>query len=634
MKVTHKPFIFEQFINSQQFNIPHLQSPELVTILLSCAENKNLVQGRYAHAYIITQGLHLDFRVANALIHMYGYCGVPEDAQKVFERMHFRNVISWNNLLGTYAHAGPSRRALDLFVRMQHDKFTPNRISILMVIFACASNSSLSDGRQIHAHILGTAYEHDVVLRTALVNMYGKCGSVYDAWRIFEGSIELDIVAWNAIMSVYSQHGMAKEALGVLLQMQQQGELPNRVSIVNVVSACANNPSKSYSKWLHAYIVGSGLEQNLIVGNALINMHGKSNNLDIAIQTYDRMHSKDIISWNALISAYARSDRSNMAHQLFIQMYQEGILPNKVTFVVILDACSDPNMLSRGRQLHTSAIVSGFQSDIKVKNALANMYGMCRKLEDALRIFNEMPEHSTIGFLTVVSACVNQEAISEGTLLHAYIIETGSRLDIMLGNALVNLYSKCGRLYDARDVFDALPEKNVITWTTIIDAYAQHGHGIEAIDIFDKMQEAMVKPNAITFVNLLTACSHAGLVEEGHAYFRSMVQKYDIEPSLDHYHCMIDLLARSGRLNEAENMLYNMPFEASATSWMIILSFCKKEADITIAEWATEQIIKLDSNSTAAYVMLSNVYLSACREDLALVIQQQKMLSEQGTVLR
>eukprot|EP00250_Pteridium_aquilinum_P033338 c5474_g2_i1 orf=403-1236(+) len=257
-----------------QGNCLLLESPQLVTSLLSCADNENLVQGRLAHAYIVSHGFNTDFRVGNALIHMYGKCGIAADAQKVFDTMSVRNLISWNNIIAVYAHTGPSKKALELFEQMRHGEFIPNRISILMVIFACAKHASLCEGKQIHGHVSGSAYEGDVVVRTALINMYGKCSSVEDARLTFEGSLELDVVTWNAIMSVYVQHDMGRETLRLFVQMQQQGELPNKVSLVSALSACANHAAVTQGKQLHAYITGSGLQHDLVVGNALINMYG------------------------------------------------------------------------------------------------------------------------------------------------------------------------------------------------------------------------------------------------------------------------------------------------------------------------------------------------------------------------
>ncbi|MCO5611236.1 hypothetical protein L7F22_065487 [Adiantum nelumboides] len=422
---------------STSYKVPLVEIPQLVTILLSCAEDKNLRQGRHAHSYIVSHGFHVDFRVGNALIYLYGKCGIAADAQRLFETMSVRNLSSWNNILATYAHMGSSKQALDLFEQMQHDKFTPNRISILMVIFACVSQTSLGDGKRIHNHILGTVFEHDVVVRTALVNMYGKCGCIDDARGTFEGSLELDVVAWNAIMSVYVQHDLSREALSVFVQMQQQGELPNRVSLTNALSASATQGNKFYGKRIHVHIVCSAFQRDLIVENALINMYGKCMDVVGALQTFDSMPLRDVISWNALISAYARSEKISMAHQVFTQMHQEGVLSNSATYVIVLDTCSSPGVLPKGKHLHVSIASYVSKSNIIVENALVNMYGLCGKLDDALRFFTEMPDHNTVSFITLVSACVDQGAVSEGTLVLAYIMESGIKIDVMLGNASV-----------------------------------------------------------------------------------------------------------------------------------------------------------------------------------------------------
>ncbi|KAI5081025.1 hypothetical protein GOP47_0004208 [Adiantum capillus-veneris] len=328
--------------------------------------------------------------------------------------------------------------------------------------------------------------------------------------------------------------------------------------LVTILLSCAEDENLVQGRHAHNYIASHGFhldfrvgnalihisresclidvfQQDLIVANALINMYGKCADVEGAVHTFEVMHLRDVISWNGMISAYARSENTRMAHQMFMQMHQEGFLSNTVTYVIVLDACGDPALLPRGKHLHASIATYIFKLNIKVENALVNMYGMCGKLEDALRTFAEMPEHNTVSFLTIVCGCIDQEAVIEGTL--------------------------------------------------------------------------------------------AGLIEEGHAYFRSMTQKYGIEPTLDHYHCMIDLLARSGRVNEAEKMLNSMRF-STVMSWMILLSACKKEADIGLAERAARRIILLDPDSTAPYVLLSNVYLVVGREDLVSAIQQEATCNE------
>lgn len=274
-------------------------------------------------------------------------------------------------------------------------------------------------------------------------------------------------------------------------------------------------------------------------------MCGSLNN---ARTTFDGMLERNVVTWTSIIAAYSQHGKGEEALQLYQQMQREGVIPNRVTFVSILDACA----------------------------SLADM--------------------------------------ATGERMHAHIVDTGFEDNIVIGTALVNLYGKCGQLDDARKLFEQMQKRNLLTWTAMIAAYTQHGHGKKALGLFDRMQKEGVKPDNVTFVHILSACSHTGLVEEGRRLFASMKEDHGIEPTVDHYSCMTDLFGRVGLLEEAEACIKSMPMASSIVPWRTMLGACKVQGDVERGEGAANNVFELDPTDTAPYVTLSSIYAAGSRK--------------------
>ncbi|CAM6065005.1 unnamed protein product [Sphagnum tenellum] len=395
--------------------------------------------------------------------------------------------------------------------------------------------------------------------------------SVEDAREVFDNKlVEKDVVSWSTMITGYAKHGHGKEAFELFCCMlQQEGVMPNTITYMSVLKACSLIIPNGLEcgEHVHAHIIESGFEP-------------------------------DVRVWTSLISMYTRCGRT----------------------------------LEWGREVHAHIVNSGLKWDVCVGTALISMYAKCGASKDAFKVYRELQQEGVglnrVTYICILKACANLTALAEGRQLNLNIIEAGLGADIWIQNALIDMYAKCGSLVDARKVFDTMPQRDVVSWTVMIDALSQHGCGEEALELFGKMKEEGVQPDAITFIGVLSACSHAGLVNEGLGYFSSMFQDHGIMPTSTHYGCMVDLLGRAGCLREAEECIKKMPNEANPSIWAALLGACRVYCNVKLAESAAAHWLKLEPKNAAVYVLLSHVYAAAGMWDS--IVEIRKLMEERG----
>ncbi len=619
----------------------------LLSILNASASPEALEQGKLVHSYIIQAGHELsDAHVNNALVSMYAKCGSVESARQVFDQMPNRNVVSWNAMIGGYAAHGQCEEAFGIFNQMHHQGVKPDIITFLNIVKSCCSPKALEQGKWVHAEIMKAGFEFDVRIQTALVRMYSKCGSIEDAWQVFNRMRSRNVISWTAMIEGYVEHGLCEEALGVFHQMQQEPVKPDRILFTCIVSACTSPVALEQGKQVHAYITSCGFESDVHVGPALITMYAQCGSIKEARQVFDKLSNRNVVAWTAMISAYAEHDLHDEAFQVFHQMQQELVEPNRVTYISILNACTSPASLKQGMQVHAQITDAGFGSDVSLRNALITMYIKCGSISAARQVFDDMQSRDVVSwnaiiggyaqhgygedafnlyrqmkgegvkpnkitFVSILNTCANLAALVEGMEFHREICEAGLEADVCVGNALIDMYTKSGNIEGACRVFDQMPARDVVSWNAMIGGYAQHGYGNKALELFKQMKTEGFKPDRITFVNVLSACNHAGLVDEGHQHFSSMDQDYKVMPTLDHFCCMVDLLGRTGCLQEAEDFIQRMPFEPDASIWSPLLGACHRYGKVEVVEHVADWTLKLDSQDAAVYVLLSNMYAAA-----------------------
>lgn len=439
-------------------------------------------------------------------------------------------------------------------------------------------------------------------------------------------------------------------AMEALDSMQKHKLWADSITYSELIKCCIDHCAVKEGKRVHQYLFSNGYEPKTFLINTLLNMYVKFKLLDEAQALFDQMPEKNVISWTTMIAAYSNTELYLKAFQMLILMIRDGVRPNMYTYSSVLRSCKELTNLT---QLHCCIIKVGLESDVFVKSALIDVYSKLGEMEGALYIFNEMVTRDPVVWNTIIGgfaqnsngdealnlfirmkrlgfwadqstltsvlrACTSLALLELGRQIHVHVIKFDR--DLVLNNALLDMYCKCGSLKDANCTFTRMVEKDVISWSTMIIGFAQNGYSKKSLDLFEEMKASGLKPNYITLLGVLFACSHAGLVEAGQHYFESMKMLYGINPGREHYGCMIDLLGRAGKLKEAMKLIHEMTSEPDAVTWRTLLSACKVHRDMDLAEYAAKQILKLDSHDAGTYILLSNIYANTQRwEDVAIL---------------
>lgn len=620
----------------------------LGSVLSAIAGVASLGLGLQVHAKAMKQGLDSNVYVGSSLINMYAKCQRMEAAKEVFDSISEKNNVLWNAMLGGYAQNGYASEVVKLFMDMtfagfQHDEFTYTSI-----LSACALLENMGMGCQLHSAIIKRKYALNLFVGNALVDMYTKCGALEDARRQFELISRRDNISWNAIIVGYVQEEEEEEAFDMFHRMMLEGIVPDEVSLASILSACANIQALDKGKQIHCSLIKYGLENSLYAGSSLIDMYSKCGIVGAAAKVFSCMPERSVISTNALIAGYDRNNLEN-AISIFKNMMVEGLKPSEVTFAILLDACSDLTKLCLGRQLHCFILKFGISMfDEFLAISLLQMYlhsqrkteasvlfseipnpkstvlwtalisGLCQsdfnnealEFYQEMRIFNVLPDQAT--FASALKACSASVSLRNGRKIHSLIVHTGFDKDELTSSALLDMYAKCGDVRSSEYIFSKMvSRKDVISWNSMIVGFAKNGYAENALKIFDEMKQTNVKPDEVTFLGVLTACSHAGMVSNGRLIFDDMITRYGIQPRADHCACMIDIFGRWGFLKEAEEFIEKLNFEPDSMIWAAYLSACRLHGDDARGRRAAGKLIELEPQNSSPYVLLSNIYASS-----------------------
>ncbi|KAL6068946.1 DYW domain containing protein [Balamuthia mandrillaris] len=637
----HGKEALELFQEMQQAGVP-AGSLTFSIVLKACAMAKDLEAGKRVHAELLRRG-SLSVSESTALINMYGKCGRMEEARAVFQNMKERDVVTWTAMITGETQSGCGKEALELFKQMQQAGVPADPFTFASILKACAMTKDLEVGKRVHAELLrrgllGTSES------TALINMYGKCGRMEEARSVFRGMTERNVVTWTSMITEETQSGHGKEALELFKEMQWAGVSANSFTFASVLKACAMIKDLEAGKRVHAELLSRGMLR-ISEANALINMYGKCGRIEEARAVFHGMNERDVVTWTAMITEETQSGHGKEALALFQEMKQKGVPVDSMTFASVLKACAMTKDLEVGKRVHAELLRRGSLS-VSESNALISMYGKCGRIEEARSVFRGMKERNVVTWTSMITeetqsgcgkealelfkemqqagmpadaftfagalkACADTADLAIGKQVHSELLHRGLIPDVLLSTALINMYGKCGRIEEARAVFQEMKEQNIVSWNAMIAVHGLHGQGKEALATFDEMQQQGVQPDAITFTNVLNACSHAGLVEEGMACFADMTEKHSIQPTVEHYNCMVDLLGRAGRVEEAETLIHAMEVPPDAVTWMALLGACRGTKDVQRGKRAAEKAIELDPENAAPFVVLSNILAAA-----------------------
>ncbi|KAK4604090.1 hypothetical protein RGQ29_012556 [Quercus rubra] len=424
-----------------------------------------------------------------------------------------------------------------------------------------------------------------------------------------------------------------------------------------LISACIGLNSIRGVKRVSSFMSSNGFELDLYMRNRVLLMHVKCGMMTDARRLFVEMPEKNLVTWNTIIGGLVDSGNYDEAFQLFFITWEESSDGGSRIFSTMIRASAGQGLIFAGRQFHTCALKMGVADDIFVTCALIDMYSKCGSIEDAQCVFDEMPEKTTVGwnsiiagyalhgysekalrmfyemrdsgvemdhftFSMVIRICTRLASLEHAKQAHASLVRHGFGLDIVANTALVDFYSKWGRMEDACHVFDKMPQKNVISWNALIAGYGNHGHGEEAIEMFEQMLREKMRPNHITFLAILSACSYSGLSERGWEYFKSMSRDHKIKPRAMHYACMIELLGQEGLLDEAFALIRSAPFKPTANMWAALLTACRVHENLELGKFAAQKLYGMEPEKLNNYIVLLNIYNSSGNlKEAAAVVQ-------------
>ncbi|OIT28165.1 PREDICTED: pentatricopeptide repeat-containing protein At4g13650 [Nicotiana attenuata] len=606
--------------------------------------------GEQLHASIYKWGFLTNVFVGNALVTLYSRCGYLTLAEQVFIEMPQKDGVTYNSLISGLSLKGFSDKALQLFEKMQLGSLKPDCVTIASLLGACASLGALQKGRQLHSYATKAGLCSDSIIEGSLLDLYVKCSDIETAHKFFLGSQMENIVLWNVMLVGYGQMGDLDESFQIFSQMLVKGLQPNQYTYPSILRTCTSVGALYLGEQIHSQVLKTGFWQNVYVCSVLIDMYAKHEKLDAAEKIFWRLNEEDVVSWTSMIAGYAQHDLFVEALTLFRKMQHHGIRSDNIGFASATSACAGIQALDQGRQIHAQSVVSGYSLDHSIGNALIFLYARCGRIQDAYAAFDKIDTRDIIswnglvsgfaqsGFCeealevfsrlngdgveanmftygSAVSAAANTTNIKQGKQIHARIIKTGYNAEIEASNVLITLYAKCGSLVDARKEFLEMQNKNDVSWNAMITGYSQHGCGNEAIELFEEMRHLGVKPNHVTYLGVLSACSHVGLVDKGLCYFNSMSKDYGLMPKLEHYASVVDILGRAGHLQRAMKFVVTMPIEPDAMVWRTLLSACIVQKNMEIGEEAGKHLLELEPQDSATYVLLSNLYAVLGRWD-------------------
>ncbi|KAG8391775.1 hypothetical protein BUALT_Bualt01G0222000 [Buddleja alternifolia] len=580
----------------------------------------------------------------NTMIAGYANSGRADEGRRIFEEAQKKGAITWSSLISGYCKMGCEIESFQLFYEMRCEGYRPNHSTLGSVLRMCSIKGLISRGEQIHGYALKTRFDMDLFVVTGLIDLYAKCLRIVEAEYLFESmSHGRNHVTWTAMINGYSLNGDALGVIECFEGMRVEGVEANQYTFPGVLVACGVLSDIGFGAQVHGCIARGGFSANVFVQSALVDMYTKCGDLGSAWKVVESMERDDVISWNAMIVGYVRRGFPEQALSLFKMMRAKNMELDEFTYPSVLNSLALTKDVKNSKSLHSLVIKSGFEVYLLVSNALIDMYAKQNSLDCALKSFNFVVQKDVISWTSLITGCAqngcHEEALKLfckmrmdgiatdhvvissvlsscaelalldlGQQVHANSIKAGLDSSLSVGNSLVSLYANGGSLEDAEKVFNSMETRNVISWTALIVGYAQNGKGIESFRFYDEMIASGVKPDFIMFIGLLFACSHAGLIDRGRFYFESMVKDYGISPGPDHYACMIDLLGRSGKMQEAEKLLNEMTVEPDATVWKALLSACRVHGNIDLAKRASMALIELEPHDSVPYVMLSNMY--------------------------
>ncbi|XP_056163196.1 pentatricopeptide repeat-containing protein At1g62260, mitochondrial [Syzygium oleosum] len=569
------------------------------------------------------------------------------DARAAFDAAGCRNTVTWNAMITGYVRRGEMTRARELFDGMPQRDVTSWNLMISGYV-ACRGSGFVEEGRDLFERMP----ERDCVSWNTMISGYAKDGRMDEALWLFSRMPERNVVSWNTMVTGFLRNGDVERAVEFFKEMPER----DSASLSGLVSGLIHNDKldeaariflehgnpdggedivSAYNTLIAGYgqrgrieearylfdlipynnDIGNGgarkFARNVVSWNTMIMSYVKVGNTVAARELFDQMKERDTFSWNTMISGYVHTSNMEEASKLF----QDMPSPDTFTWNTMILGYAETGKVELARDLFEkmpqknlvswNSVIAGYEKNEDYKGAVGLFIQMLTN--------GEKPDRHTLSsILAVATGLVD---LSLGLEIHQLVTKTVNP-DVPIKNSLITMYSRCGAIVEAQTIFDEVKlQKNVITWNAMIGGYASHGLAAEALELFNLMKRFEVRPTYITFISVLSACAHVGLVEEGRRHFLSMVKEYNIEPTVEHFASLVDIVGRHGQLNEAFNIIKDMPMKPDKAVWGALLGACRVHDNVELARVAAEALMQLEPESSAPYVLLYNMYADAGRWD-------------------
>ncbi|KAL3523168.1 hypothetical protein ACH5RR_016002 [Cinchona calisaya] len=602
-------------------NFSSLTAIQLNHLLQLCSNCRALNPGKQTHQKVILHGLQHNPFMSTKLVQMYADCNEIEIARQLFDKMFQPNVFAWTAIISFYSRNGIFRKCIYAYKEMKLLGVLPDNYVLPKVLKASTVSMDLEVGIQLHADVVVCGMGCNVQVCNALIDMYCKCGEVGFGRLVFDEMVGRDLLTWNMMISGFVHNEFAELAVEMLRFMRLEG-----------------------------------IEPDIVTWNTVMDAHCRMEQCDEALKIFRQIEEPNVISWTILISGYSRIGKHVRTLEIFRNMVHRGNVYADIDCLSsVLAACQHLGVLRCGQEIHAYGIkvelgtafyksagpallalyaksartqdvehVFDFldRSDVVTWNAMILGFADMGRVDLAMKCFRRMQNMGIKSDQTTVSTLLPVCDLKLGKQIHAYILKVNPSSASLVWNALIHMYAKCGCVDTAHSVFSRMEFRDLISWNTMIRGLGMNGFGQAAVQLFHWMSSSGISPNSLTFTSVLSACSHSGLVDEGLKIFHRMSTDFDFKPGIEHYTCVVDLLARAGQLDNAVDLIINMPHEPDKHIWGSILAASLAEQSIRIGVLASEQLVHLEPENAGHYVTLSNLYAKAGRPDDAVKIRR------------
>jgi pentatricopeptide repeat protein len=614
--------------------------------LKSCTGLRNLFLGEGLHVDSLKLGLNADKFVGSSLIRLYSKLGKMGDSQRAFEEISDKDIVAYTSMISGYSDVVDSTawNAFEIASDMIRNNLEVNRVTLVSLLQVAGNLEALREGKSVHCYSIRRGIGvSDEVLETSLVDMYARCGAYKLASALLKNS-RGSAASWNALLSGLTRTRDSWDAIQYFSVMLRDHKVtPDSVTFANVLSACAELCYSGYAASIHAYLMRRAIPLDLVLTTALIEVYSKCKRFVRSRHLFDQLAIKDAVSYNAMLYGYLQNGMAVEATTLLSHMMNECIAPNCATVLCLLAAFADQRDLVRGRWIHGFTIRHGLSSDVDTANQILRMYSVCREMAAAKIVFDSLEKKNLVswtvmmkGFLsfgqgdevvrlyqlmqqhgekpdsitlTYVVQAVSQLGHLKGVKqIHCFVYHAFMEKDAITANSLITAYAKCGRLDLSEALFYSLEHKNLDSWNAMISAYGMHGYYIKVLEMFKQMEEGKIKPDELTFSSVLSACSHAGLVQEGWRIFQSMISVYSVHPQEEHYGCIVDLLGRAGHLEEGYRFLKLSLLTDKSSIYLALLSACRTYGNTLLGHIISKEILEHGPQNPGTYALISDVY--------------------------